>query len=204
MVDHREEAVACGAMVSPSWPEAGIAAVVLHPHPAMGGDRDHPLIVAIAEGLADRGFAALRPDLSDPDPAASARALEATAAELMDETRCRTTRTGRLLLGLGGDITCGRRWSRCPRADCAARGDVPAAGWRAPPHVGSRTGARPVRRPRSSNRRDGHTAGDDNRDHRRRRPLSGRSGRQHRGARRGVARTRLTPAPGVCGNVLRS
>ena len=62
------------------------AAVVLHPHPAMGGDRHHPLVVAVAEGLATEGVAALRIDLPDPDVAESATALEAVAAGLLEET----------------------------------------------------------------------------------------------------------------------
>jgi alpha/beta superfamily hydrolase len=62
---------------------ATAAAVVLHPHPAMGGDRHHPLVVAVAEGLADAGVAALRIDLTDPDVATSARRLETVAAELL-------------------------------------------------------------------------------------------------------------------------
>lgn len=37
-------------------PEAApvAAAAVIHPHPAMGGDGHHPLVVAIAVGLAVR------------------------------------------------------------------------------------------------------------------------------------------------------
>ena len=61
------------------------AAVVLHPHPAMGGDRHHPLVVAVADGLVAEGVAALRIDLSDPDVAASAAALESVAGDLLDE-----------------------------------------------------------------------------------------------------------------------
>jgi len=61
------------------------AAVVLHPHPAMGGDRHHPLVIAVAEGLAAEGVAALRIDLPDPDVVASAAALELVAADLLDE-----------------------------------------------------------------------------------------------------------------------
>jgi alpha/beta superfamily hydrolase len=67
-----------------SGPPGGVA-VVVHPHPAMGGDRHHPVVVAIAEGLADVGIAALRPDLTVPDPAHAAAALEAGAAELATE-----------------------------------------------------------------------------------------------------------------------
>ena len=62
------------------------AAVVLHPHPGMGGDRHHPLVVAIAEGLADAGLAALRIDLTDPDPAAAVAPLEQASRELLEET----------------------------------------------------------------------------------------------------------------------
>jgi alpha/beta superfamily hydrolase len=61
------------------------AAVVLHPHPAMGGDRHHPLVVAVADGLAGAGVAALRPDLTDPDVATSAGVLTDLASELRTE-----------------------------------------------------------------------------------------------------------------------
>jgi alpha/beta superfamily hydrolase len=70
------------------WPDGATpraAAVVVHPHPAMGGDRHHPLVVAIAEGLAQRGIVALRPDLTDPDPATSASRLAILAADMVDE-----------------------------------------------------------------------------------------------------------------------
>jgi uncharacterized protein len=60
-----------------------VAAVVLHPHPGMGGDRHHPLVVAVADGLAARGIAALRPDLTDPNPEVSAVALEELSIELL-------------------------------------------------------------------------------------------------------------------------
>ena len=69
------------------------AAVVLHPHPGMGGDRHHPAVVAIAGGLAAAGVAALRVDLSDPDPEPSAEALQAVVDELLAEVG-----TERLLL----------------------------------------------------------------------------------------------------------
>jgi alpha/beta superfamily hydrolase len=65
---------------------ATAAAVVLHPHPAMGGDRHHPLVVAVAEGLARIGIAALRVDLTDPDPGPSATVLEQLSAELLEQT----------------------------------------------------------------------------------------------------------------------
>jgi alpha/beta superfamily hydrolase len=62
------------------------AAVVLHPHPGMGGDRQHPLVVSLCTALADRGVAALRPDLTDPIVAASADVLEDLAEGLLVET----------------------------------------------------------------------------------------------------------------------
>jgi alpha/beta superfamily hydrolase len=57
-------------------------AVVLHPHPGMGGDRHHPLVVAVCEHLAERGVAALRLDLPNPDPVAEVPHLVAAATEL--------------------------------------------------------------------------------------------------------------------------
>ncbi|MFZ6002343.1 MAG: alpha/beta fold hydrolase [Actinomycetota bacterium] len=62
------------------------AAVVLHPHPAMGGDRHHPLVVAMSEGLAATDVAALRVDLRDPDVDAAAAQVEAIAADLLSDT----------------------------------------------------------------------------------------------------------------------
>ncbi len=62
------------------------AAVVLHPHPGMGGDRHHPLVVAIAEGLAGAGIAALRLDLTQPDPRDAVAPLETAAAQLLADT----------------------------------------------------------------------------------------------------------------------
>jgi alpha/beta superfamily hydrolase len=61
------------------------AAVVVHPHPAMGGERHPPPVVAVAAGLADVGVAALRPDLSDPDVGTSADALTTWATDLRTE-----------------------------------------------------------------------------------------------------------------------
>jgi len=57
-------------------------AVVLHPHPGMGGDRHHPLVVAVCESLAERGVAALRLDLRNPDPVAEVPHLASAATEL--------------------------------------------------------------------------------------------------------------------------
>jgi alpha/beta superfamily hydrolase len=60
------------------------AAIVLHPHPAMGGDRHHPLVVTIAERLAAAGVAALRLDLQDPELARAAEALALEAGKLRE------------------------------------------------------------------------------------------------------------------------
>lgn len=62
------------------------AAIVLHPHPGMGGDRHHPLVVAVTDGLAAAGVAARRPDLTDPNPDVSTPALEGLAAQLLEES----------------------------------------------------------------------------------------------------------------------
>lgn len=59
-------------------------AVVLHPHPGMGGDRHHPLVVAVCERLAERGVAALRLDLRNPDPVVEVPHLTAAASELAE------------------------------------------------------------------------------------------------------------------------
>lgn len=61
------------------------AAVVLHPHPGMGGDRHHPLVVAVADRLASARAVAWRVDLTDPDPDTSTAALEEVADRLLDE-----------------------------------------------------------------------------------------------------------------------
>jgi alpha/beta superfamily hydrolase len=61
------------------------AAIVLHPHPAMGGDRHHPLMVALASGLSAAGVAALRLDLTEPSTSAAAERLTAEAVTLRSE-----------------------------------------------------------------------------------------------------------------------
>ena len=66
----------------PSGGDPTAVAVVLHPHPAIGGDRHHPLVVTLAERLADSGVAALRVDLNDPSFPVAAEALQAIATEL--------------------------------------------------------------------------------------------------------------------------
>lgn len=62
------------------------AAVVLHPHPGMGGDRHHPLVIAVASRLAAAGVTAARVDLTDPDPERATAALEQVAADLLAES----------------------------------------------------------------------------------------------------------------------
>lgn len=61
------------------------AAVVLHPHPGMGGDRHHPVVMAVADVLAAHGVAALRLDLRDADPVASAERLRAEVDQLLSD-----------------------------------------------------------------------------------------------------------------------
>ncbi len=61
------------------------AAVVLHPHPGMGGDRHHPLVVGIADRLSSAGVAAWRVDLTDPNPERATSLLEDVATRLLDE-----------------------------------------------------------------------------------------------------------------------
>ena len=63
------------------------AAIVLHPHPAMGGDRHHPLMVALANGLSAAGVATLRLDLRDPSVTTAADALAREAADLRADVR---------------------------------------------------------------------------------------------------------------------
>jgi uncharacterized protein len=60
------------------------AAVVLHPHPGMGGDRHHPVVTAVAEALAGVGVTALRVDLPSPDPTEAVDGLVDAAALACD------------------------------------------------------------------------------------------------------------------------
>ena len=70
----------------PDGEASDLAAVVLHPHPGMGGDRHHPLVVAIATGLASAGVASLRIDLRDPDVSLAASQMDALRCTLLDHT----------------------------------------------------------------------------------------------------------------------
>jgi alpha/beta superfamily hydrolase len=56
---------------------ADLTAVVLHPHPSMGGDSSHPFVVAVADRLAARGATVATPDVHNPDVLAAATALDA-------------------------------------------------------------------------------------------------------------------------------
>ncbi len=61
-------------MVSPNSldiseaPGADLAAVLVHPHPGLGGDRFNHVIDALYRGLPREGVTALRFDLTSPDP----------------------------------------------------------------------------------------------------------------------------------------
>ena len=71
-----------------------ITAVVVHPHPSMGGDSSHPFVVEVAARLAALGAQVATPDLRDPDVTASAAALtnlaETTARTDIADTTART------------------------------------------------------------------------------------------------------------------
>lgn len=69
---------------APAGPVAAVA-TVLHPHPAMGGDRTHPLVVSLAEALASAGVLAVRPDLPDADTGAASAQLASLAGALAEE-----------------------------------------------------------------------------------------------------------------------
>jgi alpha/beta superfamily hydrolase len=69
----------------PATGKSSAVAVVLHPHPGMGGDRHHPLMVALTEGLSAAGVASLRLDLTDPSVPAAAEALAGEATALRAE-----------------------------------------------------------------------------------------------------------------------
>jgi alpha/beta superfamily hydrolase len=64
------------------------AAVVLHPHPGMGGDRHHPVVTAVADALAGVGVTALRVDLPGPDPTDAVEQLVDAAGLACDLAGC--------------------------------------------------------------------------------------------------------------------
>ena len=124
------------------------AAVVLHPHPAMGGDRHHPLVVALAEGLSAAGrgrrsgsTCAIR---ASP-PSADALAVEAPPS-FATEVGVERLAPRRLLVGRRGGRAhtsvdgVSRPGPRRPAGhDCV---DLPAP---ARAHARARARARPVR-----------------------------------------------------------
>lgn len=63
-----------------------LAAVVLHPHPGMGGDSTHPLVATISQRLADRGVSIATPDIDDPDFALASADLAHAASDLLAES----------------------------------------------------------------------------------------------------------------------
>lgn len=62
--------------------DAERAVLVLHPHPAYGGDRFHPVVDAVHRAAADAGWASIRPDLAAGDPADATAEAEAALALL--------------------------------------------------------------------------------------------------------------------------
>lgn len=93
----------------PDGPATAVA-VVVHPHPAMGGDRHHPFVLAVADQLARAGVATLRIDLRDPSVTASAELLAREAASLAT-----VTETERVLL-------VGYSWGAAVVAEAAPKG----------------------------------------------------------------------------------
>ncbi|MDP1793209.1 MAG: alpha/beta fold hydrolase [Acidimicrobiales bacterium] len=69
-------------MATPALPLDTTGAVVLHPHPSMGGDSSHPFVVDVAARLAALGATVATPDLHDPDVTTSAAALTDVAQSL--------------------------------------------------------------------------------------------------------------------------
>jgi alpha/beta superfamily hydrolase len=67
-------------------PEAPIAAVLVHPHPDMGGDRFNHVVDAIYRVLPPAGLSAARFDLSSSDPE-QARADTLLAIDMIDAAR---------------------------------------------------------------------------------------------------------------------
>ena len=65
----------------------GVAAIVLHPHPSMGGDSSHPFVVDVAARLESLGATVVTPDLQDPDVATAATALNELCASLPGDRR---------------------------------------------------------------------------------------------------------------------
>lgn len=53
----------------------GTSAVIVHPHPSMGGDSSHPFVVEVANRLSARGVQVATPDFDDPNVATAAPAL---------------------------------------------------------------------------------------------------------------------------------
>lgn len=63
-----------------------LAAVVVHPHPGMGGDSSHPLVSTIARRLDEAGVAAATPNIGDPDFARASSDLAHIASDHMVAT----------------------------------------------------------------------------------------------------------------------
>jgi len=57
-------------------------AVLVHPHPAMGGDRFNHVVATLFETLPDHGWGAARFDLSSSEPAEAAAQVEAVLERL--------------------------------------------------------------------------------------------------------------------------
>ena len=137
---------------------------MVHPHPAMGGDRHHPLVVAVADGLAAAGVAALRLDLDDPDVTTSARCPRDGGTELAAD------------VGVERLFLVGYSWGSVVSSLAAPVGLPPAcssrppvagfafAAQRRPARARPRPRPRPVRRPGRRRRGHGRLAAHHDRD----------------------------------------
>ena len=63
------------------------AAVILHPHPAMGGDSSHPFVVDVAARLTALGVTVVTPDIADPDVDRASEAVRGLAESVAAERR---------------------------------------------------------------------------------------------------------------------
>ncbi len=65
-------------------PGASLTAVLLHPHPDMGGDRFNHVVDALYQSLPERGFRAARFDFSSSDIATATAEAEAVVEQCSD------------------------------------------------------------------------------------------------------------------------
>jgi len=79
-------------------PGAAVTAVVLHPHPDMGGDRFNHVVDALYQSLPNGGFTAVRFDFSSSDPETAV----AEAGAVIDQ--CRGSRVALIGYSFGAGV----------------------------------------------------------------------------------------------------